>query len=83
MRKLPVLYDESEIKDGKGSSGGSEIKWSKMCDPLNLFAPRFVRGVKSERESLCPICVESVERGGEGEMKWMRVSICFFVFRYP
>lgn len=48
--------------------------WVSGCDPLNLYNPRFVRGTKDEKEAMCPICAESVERGGEGEQKWMKLK---------
>lgn len=72
MRTLPLLTEG-------GGGGTGEPKWSKNCDPLNLFSPRFVRGEKADREAMCPICVETEERGGEGEMKWMKVSLNYLL----
>lgn len=50
-----------------------ESKWNKVSDPLNLYWPRFIKGVGDEKCGLCPICAEPPERGGDGEQKWFKV----------
>lgn len=43
-------------------------------DPYDLFSPRFVQLVESDRVGLCPICIEPVDRGGEGKQVWRLLS---------
>lgn len=52
-----------------------EAKWNKPSDPLNLYWPRFVRGNADDKCGMCPICAEPKERGGEGEIKWLKVRL--------
>lgn len=46
---------------------------NKSTQVTNLYTPRFIRGKGDAKEGLCPICCESEERGGEGEMRWLKV----------
>jgi hypothetical protein len=60
-----------------GGAGDPATVWNKGLDvePFDLYKPRFVRGTGSaNKEGMCPICIESVERGGEGVEKWMKVK---------
>lgn len=54
---------------------GEGAQWNKSCDPFNLYAARFVKGKLEDKAGACPICMESVERGGEGEVKWLKVRL--------
>lgn len=58
----------------------ADAKWNKACDPFNLYAPKFVKGLGDEKMGLCPICVEGVERGGEGGERWLKVCFVSFWF---
>jgi hypothetical protein len=49
-------------------------KWNKHGNPFNLYNPKIVRGNADDKAGMCPICCEDVERGGEGEEKWLKVS---------
>lgn len=50
-------------------------KWNAAsAEPTNLYHPRFVVGTSDEKAGACPICIEPVERGGEGVTKWLKVS---------
>ncbi|BGP21713.1 hypothetical protein Rt10032_c01g0416 [Rhodotorula toruloides] len=57
-----------------------EAKWNKPSDPLNLYWPRFVRGNADDKCGMCPICAEPKERGGEGEIKWLKLKNSSFVY---
>lgn len=69
-----------ETKEPMEGEERKEVEWNGTPHPWNLYKPRMVRGVKLEKEGLCPICVESVERGGEGEAKWLKVRFSPAVF---
>ncbi|KAH9939711.1 uncharacterized protein BXZ73DRAFT_43580 [Epithele typhae] len=47
---------------------------------LDLYTPRFVKGKGPSKVGLCPICHESVKRGGEGKRQWL--SMKFSAFNY-
>ncbi|KAK4699739.1 hypothetical protein P7C70_g6518, partial [Phenoliferia sp. Uapishka_3] len=55
-------------------------KWNKACDPFNLYAPRFTKGSADEKAGMCPICVEPVERGGEGVERWLKLKNSSYVY---
>ncbi|BGP63852.1 phosphatidylinositol-3,5-bisphosphate 5-phosphatase [Rhodotorula toruloides] len=57
-----------------------EAKWNKPSDPLNLYWPRFVCGNADDKCGMCPICAEPKERGGEGEIKWLKLKNSSFVY---
>ncbi|SCV68790.1 BQ2448_911 [Microbotryum intermedium] len=58
----------------------SGAKWHKGADPFNIYMPRIVRGSADSKEALCPVCVEPVARGGEGEEKWLKLKNSSFVY---
>lgn len=58
----------------------ADAKWNKACDPFNLYAPKFVKGLGDEKMGLCPICVEGVERGGEGGERWLKLKNSSYVY---
>lgn len=64
------LLETTEPREGEERN---EVEWNGTPHPWDLYKPRMVRGTKLDKEGLCPICVESVERGGEGEVKWLKV----------
>ncbi|KAG7085808.1 hypothetical protein E1B28_003347 [Marasmius oreades] len=41
---------------------------------FDLYTPRFVKGKGRDKVGLCPICIESVERGGEGKALWFAMK---------
>jgi hypothetical protein len=42
--------------------------------PLDLYTPRFVKGVGATKQGVCPVCVEGTSRGGEGEKVWLSMK---------
>ena len=42
--------------------------------PYDLYTPRFVKGKGRDKVGLCPICIEPVERGGEGRQLWLAMK---------
>ena len=55
-------------------------KFNKINDIMSLYTPRFTRGVADEKVGLCPICVESPERGGDGDAKWLKLKNSSYVY---
>ncbi|KAI9058903.1 hypothetical protein FKP32DRAFT_1580883, partial [Trametes sanguinea] len=49
-------------------------------DAWDLYTPRFVKGRGTSKVGLCPICHESIRRGGEGKKLWL--SMKFSAFNY-
>jgi len=47
-------------------------------DMYDLYTPRFVRGKGYSKVGLCPICVESTDRGGEGKKLWLSMKFSAF-----
>ncbi|KAF5350931.1 hypothetical protein D9758_010477 [Tetrapyrgos nigripes] len=43
-------------------------------DPFDLYTPRIVKGRGRDKMGLCPICIESPERGGEGKKVWLSMK---------
>ncbi|KAF5382893.1 hypothetical protein D9757_006299 [Collybiopsis confluens] len=41
---------------------------------FDLYTPRFVKGKGKDKMGLCPICIEDVERGGEGRKVWLAMK---------
>ncbi|KAF9458076.1 hypothetical protein BDZ94DRAFT_1174351, partial [Collybia nuda] len=48
--------------------------------PLDLYAPRFVKGKGTAKLGLCPICIEPAERGGHNVKLWFAMK--FSAFNY-
>ncbi|TFK35871.1 hypothetical protein BDQ12DRAFT_266845 [Crucibulum laeve] len=46
--------------------------------PLDLYTPRFVKGISLSKVGLCPICVEPVARGGENNKLWLSTKFSAF-----
>ncbi|GAA5887569.1 hypothetical protein JCM6882_001452 [Rhodosporidiobolus microsporus] len=57
-----------------------ETKWNKSSDPLNLYWPRFVKGNADDKMGMCPVCAEPKERGGGGEVKWLKLKNSSYVY---
>ncbi|KAH7906454.1 hypothetical protein BJ138DRAFT_1016179, partial [Hygrophoropsis aurantiaca] len=47
-------------------------------DSRDLYTPRFVKGRGRTKIGLCPICVESREKGGEGKALWLGMKVSAF-----
>ena len=45
---------------------------------FDLYTPRFVKGKGAEKVGLCPICVESTDRGGENKKLWLAMKFSAF-----
>ncbi|KAG9075279.1 hypothetical protein FRC06_010178 [Ceratobasidium sp. 370] len=57
---------------------GSSALVPNHAHHFNLYTPRFVRGVGTDKVGLCPICVEPVWRGGEGRAILLNTKISAF-----
>lgn len=44
-------------------------------DPYDLYTPRFTRGIGKSKLGLCPICFESVNRGGANNAEWLAMKV--------
>lgn len=58
-----------------GNPGGTPNPPRSAWD---LYNPRFVKGKGVDKMGLCPICVESPERGGEGRRVWCGMKVSAF-----
>ncbi|KAJ3750061.1 hypothetical protein DFH05DRAFT_1465812 [Lentinula detonsa] len=47
---------------------------------FDLYTPRFVKGKGKDKMGMCPICIEDVERGGEGKKVWLAMK--FSAYNY-
>ncbi|KAE9410757.1 hypothetical protein BT96DRAFT_804807, partial [Gymnopus androsaceus JB14] len=47
---------------------------------FDLYTPRFVKGKGKDKMGVCPICIEDVERGGEGKKLWLAMK--FSAYNY-
>ncbi|KZV65713.1 hypothetical protein PENSPDRAFT_562662, partial [Peniophora sp. CONT] len=47
---------------------------------LDMYTPRFTKGVGRQKVGCCPICYESPARGGQGSVQWL--SMKFSAFNY-
>lgn len=47
---------------------------------LDLYTPRFVKGVGSEKVGLCCICAEPKERGGEDLPLWLKMKVSSYSY---
>jgi hypothetical protein len=47
-------------------------------DPRDLYTPRFVKGKGRTKVGLCPICIESPSRGGQGQKLWLSTKFSAF-----
>nr|GAT59737.1 predicted protein [Mycena chlorophos] len=62
---------------GSKDPGGA---YGRPRNAYDLYSARFVKGKGVDKVGLCPICVEPVERGGEGSKVWL--SMKFSAFNY-
>jgi len=46
--------------------------------PLDLYTPRFTKGVGRTKVGVCPICAEPKLRGGEGSVVWLSMKFSAF-----
>ncbi|KAG4304425.1 hypothetical protein PORY_002135 [Pneumocystis oryctolagi] len=56
------------------SNGNPPIQY----DADDLYNPRYIKGVGINKMGMCPICCESVERGGQGKEVWLKMKISAF-----
>ncbi|KAH8105452.1 hypothetical protein BXZ70DRAFT_527243 [Cristinia sonorae] len=76
-RQFPVC---SYTRHGKRGSGLAGTQWNRPRDVFDLYTPRFVKGRGTQKIGVCPICCESVKRGGEN--KKLRLSMKFSAYNY-
>ncbi|KAG5438254.1 hypothetical protein PCANB_003105 [Pneumocystis canis] len=56
------------------SNGNPPIQY----DADDLYNPRYIKGIGINKMGMCPICCESVERGGQGKEVWLKMKISAF-----
>ncbi|KAK7460596.1 hypothetical protein VKT23_009316 [Stygiomarasmius scandens] len=49
-------------------------KYNTPRNAFDLYTPRIVKGKGKDKMGLCPLCIESVERGGKGEEVWLNMK---------
>ncbi|CDO70671.1 hypothetical protein BN946_scf184761.g9 [Trametes cinnabarina] len=69
--ELAVAYGIRVPKVGDGTPNSPR-------GALDLYTPRFVKGRGTSKVGLCPICHESVDRGGEGKKLWLSMKFSAF-----
>lgn len=42
---------------------------------MDLYTPRYVKGSGSDKVGLCPICIEPISRGGEGNKLFLKTKV--------
>lgn len=47
---------------------------------LDLYTPRFTRGVGADKVGACCICAESTERGGEDAIVWLKMKVSSYSY---
>ncbi|CAL1702434.1 unnamed protein product [Somion occarium] len=81
---FPLLYRKfhiSSFREGENrKSGLAGSTWNEPRDAFDLYTPRYVKGRGNTKVGLCPICCESVKRGGAGKKLWL--SMKFSAFNY-
>ncbi|CCJ30330.1 unnamed protein product [Pneumocystis jirovecii] len=60
------------------SNGNPPIQY----DVDDLYNPRYIKGVGINKMGMCPICCESVERGGQGKEVWLKMKISAFWYYF-
>lgn len=53
----------------------SRLAFNAPSSALDLYTPRYVRGTGGDKVGLCPICVEPIERGGEGTKMFAKTKV--------
>lgn len=43
-------------------------------DVLDLYTPRYTKGISKTKTGMCPVCAEPVARGGEGKKVWLAMK---------
>ncbi|THH27256.1 hypothetical protein EUX98_g6919, partial [Antrodiella citrinella] len=74
-RRFPVC---SYTRHGKRGSGLAGAVWNKARCATDLYTPRFVKGRGTKKVGVCPICCESVKRGGENRKLWFSMKFSAF-----
>ncbi|KAJ7227261.1 hypothetical protein GGX14DRAFT_629086 [Mycena pura] len=57
---------------------GVHVQYKAPRDAFDLYSPRFVKGKGADKVGLCPVCVESPHRGGEGKKVWLSLKFSAF-----
>ncbi|KAF9073836.1 hypothetical protein BDP27DRAFT_1318232 [Rhodocollybia butyracea] len=82
-RRFPAstYFKLSDSADGfvfkKAHPGGT---YNPPRNAFDLYTPRFVKGKGKEKMGVCPICIEDVDRGGEGKKLWLAMK--FSAYNY-
>jgi hypothetical protein len=71
LRPLKVISRSPCTLFGVKHPGGN---YNQPRSPFDLYTPRFVQGKGAEKVGLCPICIESPSRGGEGKALWLAMK---------
>ncbi|KAJ3718319.1 hypothetical protein C8R42DRAFT_585696 [Lentinula raphanica] len=70
------LSSECSLFD-KAHPGGT---YNPPRTAFDLYTPRFVKGKGKDKMGMCPICIEEIERGGEGRKVWLAMK--FSAYNY-
>ncbi|EIW77829.1 hypothetical protein CONPUDRAFT_75615 [Coniophora puteana RWD-64-598 SS2] len=68
--------DTFVLKTRLKSFGGATYNHPKGV--LDLYTPRFVKGIGASKVGLCPICCEPHHRGGDGQDVWLSTKFSAF-----
>jgi hypothetical protein len=68
----------------ESAGGKNAAAWNAPSNggALDLYTPRFVRGVGASKTGLCPICAEPPARGGAGERVWLAMKQSAFKWAF-
>ncbi|KAJ3907768.1 hypothetical protein F5879DRAFT_463433 [Lentinula edodes] len=72
------VQDSSECDIFKKAHPGGN--YNPPRNAFDLYTPRFVKGKGKDKMGMCPICIEDVERGGEGKKVWLAMK--FSAYNY-
>jgi hypothetical protein len=61
----------------------SEGTFNTPSSLLDLYTPRWVKGVGITKEGMCPICAEDMSRGGEKTKVWLSMKRSAFKCVFP
>ncbi|KAH9840735.1 uncharacterized protein C8Q71DRAFT_740957 [Rhodofomes roseus] len=73
-------YQVEHVSKYAKTKGLSDATFNPPRDAFDLYTPRFVKGRGTTKVGLCPCCMESKSRGGEGKRLWL--STKFSAFNY-
>jgi hypothetical protein len=73
-----VVFSPESLTTDLNSNKIAGATFNEPRFPLDLYTPRFVKGTGREKVGLCPICVETEERGGQNKKLWLSTKFSAF-----